>query len=200
MEESIIKHLHAFPPKVSPFTTYFIQANGLEKKSFKKWVFRPGMQFGSRDKWWGDLGNRGSEHEGLDFYLYKDGEDNLNQLTEMTRVPAMYSGKVVGFINDFLGESVILKHEFHENRSHHFCTLYAHTRRFPGLGVGEKIKKGDVIATVADTRRSKAGVPPHLHISAAWMIHGISYEKLDWATMGRRSDVLLIDPLTLIIP
>ena len=198
MEESGLKHLHGHPLKRSSFTTFFIQANGLDGKAFKKWVFRPGMQFKSRDKWWGDLGNRDSEHEGLDFCLYKDGEGNLNRLTERIRVPAMYSGKVVGFITDFLGESVILEHEYDNSRSYHFCTLYAHTRRRPGLKVGDNVKKGDVIATVADTRRSKAGIFPHLHISAAWMISDISYEKLDWATMGQRSDVRLIDPLTLI--
>ena len=184
--------------KKSGFTEYFIRTNALEGNEFKAWIFRPGMQFLSTDKWWGDCGNRISEHEGLDFCLYEDRQGNIQKITEKTKVPAMYPGRVKGLIEDFLGESVVLAHEIFRDGKYQLCTLYAHTQRRPGIGINEAIDEGDVIATVADTAGSKSGIAPHLHISAAWMDRGISYEDLDWQTMGRRPDIFLIDPLTLI--
>ena len=155
------------------------------------------MQFNSLDKWWGDFGSRNSEHEGLDFCLYEDEEGNLHEIGKNAKIPAMYAGRVVGFIHDFLGETVILYHEHLSTKDQVFCTLYAHTQRRFGLVMGENMDQGDVIATVADTSRSKSGISAHLHISAAWMNSGIVYEDLNWATMGQRPDIFLIDPISL---
>jgi murein DD-endopeptidase MepM/ murein hydrolase activator NlpD len=198
MRSNHMKHPGTWVFTMSRFTEYFIRANGLEGLAFKEWVFNSGMQFHSLDKWWGDFGKRISAHEGLDLCLYKDGQDNIHRIKDTAGVPAMYPGRVAGFMSDFLGESVILEHEFPMAPVYQFCTIYAHTNRCPDLYIGQKINEGDIIATVADAGRPISGIFPHLHISAARVTRGISYENLDWATMGRRPDVFLLDPLTLI--
>ena len=180
------------------FTELLIQKNALDKVGFKEWVFCPGMLFNSTDKWWGDQGRRDRPHEGLDVCLYKDRKNTILRLGEKTKVPVIFDGTVVGIIDDFLGKSVIIEHLFSDVENNRLCTIYGHTIPKDHLSVGNIVKKGDVIATLNDTKRSKTNIFPHLHISLCWASKAISYDRLDWETIGATNTVTLLDPLQII--
>jgi murein DD-endopeptidase MepM/ murein hydrolase activator NlpD len=181
------------------FTELLIQKNDLDKGGFKGWVFCPGMLFNSTDKWWGDQGKRDKPHEGLDLCLYQNRKDRILRLDEKTKVPVIYDGIVVGIIDDFLGKSMIIEHLFFDCDNNRLCTIYGHTIPENNLHVGKIVKKGDVIATLADTNRSKTSIFPHLHISLGWTSEAISYGKLDWEkNIGAQNTLTLLDPLPLI--
>ena len=177
------------------FTEILIQKNALEKGGFKGWVFCPGMLFNSTDKWWGDQGKRDALHEGLDLCLYKDREDTILRLGEQTKVPVIYDGIVVGIIDDFLGESVIIEHLISDGRNNRLCTIYGHTIPEDNLCVGKVVKQGDVIATLADASTFKIKIVPHLHISLGWTSKEISYDRLDWGNIGAPNTLTMLDPL-----
>jgi hypothetical protein len=180
------------------FTEFLIQKNGLGEGGFKGWVFCAGMLFNSTDKWWGDRGKRVKPHEGLDLCLYKDREDTILRLCNKAKVPVTYGGIVVGIIDDFLGKSVIIEHSFADRDNSRLCTIYGHTIPRDNLHVGNIIKEGDIIATLAGSSRSKSDILPHLHISLARTSRGISYDKLDWENIGDPKTLTLLDPLQII--
>lgn len=180
------------------FTEFLIRKNALDEGGFKGWVFYPGMLFNATDKWWGDEGKRDNPHEGLDLCLYKDRENTILRLGEKAKVPAIYDGIVVRVIDDFLGKSVIMEHLFSGFDSNRFCTIYGHTIPEDNLHVGKIVKEGDVIATLADSSRSKTNIFPHLHISLGWISKVTSYDRLEWKNIGAPNMLTLLDPLQII--
>jgi hypothetical protein len=180
------------------FTEFLIQKNALDHGGFKGWVFCTGMLFHSTDKWWGDRKKRDKPHEGLDLCLYQDQKDTILRLEETAEVPAIYDGIVVGMIDDFLGKSVIMEHLFPGGDNTRLCTIYGHTIPKDHLHVGDIVKQGDVIATVADSIPSKINIFPHLHISLGWTSKTISYDRLDWENIGDPNTMTLLDPLSII--
>jgi len=180
------------------FTEYFIQENALDDHGFEEWIFYPGMLFNAPDKWWGDQGKRDKPHEGLDLCLYKDRRGRMRRLDEKTKIPVIYDGVVVGIVNDFLGKSVIIEHDLADSDTNRFCTIYGHLNPHKGLHVGRVVKEGDIIATLADLRNLKVKILSHLHISLGWASKFISYNKLDWETIGAANTLTLMDPLYVI--
>ncbi len=186
------------PLRNTRFTESLIQKNALDEKGFKEWVFCPGMLFNSTEKWWGDQGTRNTRHEGLDLCFYKDRKDTILRLGEKTRVPVIYDGSVVGIIDDFLGKSVIIEHLISDGHNNRLCTIYGHTIPEDNLYVGKIVKKGDVIATVADSKTFNTRIFPHLHISLGWTSKKISYAGLDWGNIGAPDTWMFLDPLAFI--
>ena len=184
--------------KNTRFTEFLIRKNALDKGGFKGWVFCPGMLFNSTDKWWGDQGKRDKPHEGLDLCLYKDREDTILRLGEKAKVPAIYDGIVVRIVEDFLGKSVVIEHLLSDFDNNRLCTIYGHTIPEDDLHVGKIVKKGDVVVTLADSSRSKTNIFPHLHISLGWTSKGISYDRMDWESIGAPNTLTLLDPLQVI--
>lgn len=180
------------------FTEYLIRKNALDEHGFKEWVFCPGMLFNAPDKWWGDQGKRDKPHEGLDLCLYRDRRDRMRHLDEKTKIPIIYDGTVVGIVNDFLGKSVIIEHSLTDSDKNRFCTIYGHINPHKGLHVGRIVKEGDIIATLAGLRNSKVKTLSHLHISLGLASKFISYDKLDWETIGAPNTLTLMDPLYVI--
>lgn len=179
------------------FTEFLIQKNALDQNGFNGWVFCPGMLFQSTDKWWGDQGKRDKPHEGLDVCLYKDRNHRILRLGETAKIPVIYDGTVVGIVEDFLGKSVIIEHLFND-LNNRLCTIYGHTIPKDNLHVGKIVKQGEVIATLADSGRSKTNIFPHLHISLGWTSNAISYDRLNWKTIGALNTLTLLDPLKVI--
>jgi murein DD-endopeptidase MepM/ murein hydrolase activator NlpD len=189
------------PPSLSKtrFTEFLVQENSLDECGFVEWIFYPGMLFNELEKWWGDKkGKRDRPHEGLDLFLYRDQRDRILHLDKKTRVPVMYDGVVVSILNDFLGKSLIMEHGFADGDNRKFCTIYGHTNPYDGIHVGRVVRQGDVIATLADAGKSKAGISTHLHISVGWIFKSISYDRLDWETIGAPDAMTLLDPLNVI--
>ncbi len=179
----------------SRFTQFFIQANGLEENGFDEWLFLPGMLYQATDKWWGKRDKRDHPHEGLDLGLYRDRQGNIRQLNEATQIPAMYGGTVVKVLDDFLGKSVIMQHVLPHNETRMMIMIYGHTIPAENLKAGRSFNQGDVIATLANRKKPKTDIDPHLHISAAWSLRTGSYEDLNWNTIGKSDTLTLFDPL-----
>jgi hypothetical protein len=177
------------------FTEFLIRENALDEGGFKEWIFSPGMLFNAPNKWWGDQGRRDKPHEGLDLCLYRDRRDRVLRIDTKTRIPVMYDGEVVAIVNDFLGESVILEHGFSHRDERNFCSIYGHTNPHEGLHVGRIVKEGEVIAALADSGNLEAKMFPHLHISLGWTSKSISYDQVDWETIGAKDILTLLDPL-----
>ncbi len=173
----------------SRFTDNFIKVNGLGDK-FKEWVLYPGMPFNSEDKWWGNLSKRDSLHEGLDLCFYKDKDEIIYTIEEDMKIPAMYDGVVVEIINDFIGQTVIIKHDMPDE----FIAFYAHTTPEDYISIGKTVKEGELIASVAGLKESKSGLSPHLHLSIGTpRLTDIEYDKLDWSSISE--DINFVDPL-----
>jgi murein DD-endopeptidase MepM/ murein hydrolase activator NlpD len=170
----------------------------LDLPGVMEWLFCPGMLFRAAGKWWGDRGPRDRPHEGLDLLLYKDQQDRVRHVNETVRIPVMRDGVIVGIINDFIGKSVIVEHRLPDRDRGRVLTIYGHTRPLNGLHPGMAVRQGDTIATVAGPGRSAFPMAPHLHVSIAWAPEPISYDRLNWDTIGASDMLTLLDPLKLI--
>ena len=182
-------------PARTRFTEFLIRENGLTQNIVDRWVFHPGMLFHSPDKWWGDRGKRATPHEGLDLCLYMDPDGRIHGLDDKTRIPVLYDGVIVAIVNDFLGKSVIVEHRYDDSDNLGFCSIYGHTNPPDNLQIGKFVKNGEILASIADSSRSKSGIQPHLHISLAITEKYIDYERFDWAMIGSRDMLTLLDPL-----
>lgn len=150
------------------------------------------MLFGSRLKWWG-RGHRDRPHEGLDMRLYRDREGRLQSLPGTTRIPVIYEGEVANIVKDFLGKSVFVRHDLRDRDGCLLHTVYGHTEPLTGVSRGSVFAEGDIIATLAAA--GNRHIPPHLHVSMAWISPSLPQEGLNWATMGDPHLLRLMDPL-----
>lgn len=172
-----------------------IAANGIDPDDFQRWAFCEGMMFDAPGKWWGDYGKRDFPHEGLDLCLYTDSAGKLCHLDEKTRIPAMHDGVVKALFTDYLGQAVIIEHEDGEGDGGKYLSAYAHTNPQAGIQPGAMVKRGDIIATIADTRRSKAKILSHLHYSLGRPSQNLLYDSFVWNIMRDPNLMTLLDPL-----
>jgi murein DD-endopeptidase MepM/ murein hydrolase activator NlpD len=184
--------------KRTRFTEMLIDANGLDQNAFECWVFCPGMLFESPEKWWGDGGRRDFPHEGIDFCLYGNRASRVFSLDEKTRIPAMHAGVVKAIFADYLGKALVIEHALQDRPGGRFLSVYAHTKPENNIEIGTAVKEGEVIATIADTARSKTGILPHLHFSLGLPAPLLGYESFVWNIMRTPNLVTLLDPLGLI--
>ena len=178
------------------FTEFLVRHNALDEGGFGEWILYPGMLFNARDKWWGDGGKRQQPHEGLDLCLYRDQQGQTHLFDEGTKIPVMYDGVVAKIVDDFLGKSIIVDHGVPDGHDSRFFTIYGHTNPHADLEVGKSLTQGDVIATLADSSKTEAGLVPHLHISLGLIPKATPYDRLDWQMISTTSMVTLLDPLS----
>ena len=176
------------------FTQMLIEVNGLVPDDFKSWIFCSGMLFGSPNKWWGDCGLRDFPHEGIDFCLYENRSGSVIRLDEKTRIPVMHDGRVRAVFADYLGQAIVIEHNTGQNRNRPFLTVYAHTKPRDGIQPDVIVKEGEIIATIADTRHSKAKILPHLHFSIGLPSPALRYEPFVWNIMRDADRVTLLNP------
>jgi murein DD-endopeptidase MepM/ murein hydrolase activator NlpD len=181
--------------KKTRFTEMLIEENGLDQNGFETWLFCPGMLFNSLQKWWGDHGRRDFPHEGIDLCLYRDRSKRTLRLDEKSRIPVMHDGVVKAIFTDYLGKAVIIEHETSESETGSFLSVYAHTKPRVNVKIGVMVKEGDFIANIADTRRSKANIIPHLHFSLGLPSPSLSYNPFVWNMMRNPDMITLLDPL-----
>ena len=170
----------------------------MDPADFQSWVFFEEMLFNAQRKWWGDYGLRDFPHEGIDLCLYADGAGELCRLNANTRIPAMHDGVVKAFFKDYLGQAVIIEHLDGSGAQGRYLSAYAHINPRPGIEPGAMVKRGDIIATIADTRRSKANILPHLHYSLGRPSPDMVYDPFEWNLMRNPDLVILLDPIALI--
>jgi murein DD-endopeptidase MepM/ murein hydrolase activator NlpD len=176
------------PPDKSRFTEYLVQVNTLR---FKRWVFEPGMLFSSESKWWGGKGRRSHRHNGLDLRFYENHDGILEIISEGTKIPLIYEGKIVRIIEDFLGHTVFAAHEIFHHGSQLF-TIYGHVQPVADVQIDGFLSEGKVIAILAGTKIMK--VPAHLHLSLAFIPKTIRVESLTWQTLDESEDIIFLDP------
>jgi murein DD-endopeptidase MepM/ murein hydrolase activator NlpD len=191
---------HAFassglPPRLADFSQRLIRCNGLERLGFEQWIFYPGMLFQAEDLWWAGGRRRRSPHEGVDICIYADSEGQHRSLDKGTKVPLTYGGEIVKIDDDFLGKSIYVSHNFYDSAGNQLHTIYGHTSPCNEVRRGEAFAEGDVIATIGAAGSRKASIPPHLHISIAWIPKSIPCERLNWETISAPGNAILLDPL-----
>ncbi len=189
--------LTTLPP--SGFGDCLIRENGLGRQQFERWLFYPGMLFEATSEWWANLAARTRPHEGLDICLYQNRRKQVCTLDENTKIPAIYDGVVVGVINDFLGQTIIMEHRDLGGESGICCyTFFGHTRPAEGLAPGWSVKEGEPIAFLSAVSGSKRGMLPHLHLSVGLASMAVPHDRLHWRHITTSSALTLIDPLQLL--
>lgn len=183
----------------SCFHESLIRLNGLDKQGFAAWVFKPGMLFKDIAVWWGDGGVRRRPHEGLDICFYRDVSGQNYRLTEKAMIPVIYDGKIVRMDDDFLGKSVYVGHGIYDNNGNRLYTVYGHTSPLRDIAEGKELREGEAFATIADVGVRKTVIPPHLHLSVAWMPETFPCERLNWNMMSDPGIVTLCNPLGFVV-
>jgi murein DD-endopeptidase MepM/ murein hydrolase activator NlpD len=154
------------------------------------------MLFGAIETWWGDGRPRRRPHEGIDLSLFVTDRGTILSLGEGSVVPAIYSGEVARIIDDFLGQSVFLRHGVFNEDGGELYTFYGHTELADGVCRGAEVMEGEPIASVACPPRMS--ITPHVHISLGWVQPSIAPDTLDWEVIGQGNSIGLIDPLEVI--
>jgi murein DD-endopeptidase MepM/ murein hydrolase activator NlpD len=96
---------------------------------------------------------------------------------------------------DYLGQAVIIEHEAVQSKNGTYLSAYAHTQPRGELRPGAVVREGEIIATIADTRRSKAKILPHLHLSLGYPSPDLVYENFVWNIMRDPDRIALMDPM-----
>jgi len=182
----------------SRFTAMLIEENALDRSGFESWIFCHGMLFNSPDKWWGDHGLRDCPHEGIDLCLYRDRSQKICRIDEKTRIPVMHAGVIKAMFKDYLGRAIVIEHEKFDSDAARFISCYAHTKPQANIEAGMSVKEGDIIATLADTSRSRANIIPHLHFSLGCPSKSFSYKSFVWNIIRDPEQIILLDPLPVI--
>jgi len=182
------------PAGRSCFCQQLVAKNCLD---LRKWLFYPGMLFGSMDKWWGSGGTRVTPHEGVDICFYRSLSDSVQTLGPGTLIPVLHEGQIVRIVDDFLGRTVFIRHPRHEEENRELYSIYGHIRPKDDLCPGLQVRAGDSIGSLAASLK-RTSAPPHLHLSAALISKTFPKEKLGWNAADPDEKILFINPMTLI--
>jgi hypothetical protein len=182
----------------SHYTEMLIEANALDHIGLESWIFCHGMLFKSPDKWWGDHGRRDFPHEGIDLCLYRDHCGEIGRIDDKTRIPVLNDGVIRAIFKDYLGHAVVVEHDISVIDTAGLISFYAHTKPNADMDIGAKVKKGDILGTIADTSHSKANILPHLHFSLWHPLKPIHYDGFIWNTIRNPEMITLLDPLPVI--
>ena len=180
------------------FDRRLIAGNGLAEVGFSRWVFYPGMLFDSSEKWWGQGGRRTRPHEGLDICLFMDAGDTIFRIDQGAQIPALYAGRVVSIIEDYVGKSLFVRHGVHDTHGRQLYTIYGHTDPSGHCAAGLDVHAGDIIAVIADFARKGAPMLPHVHLSLAWITQQFPQGKLTWEALSGPLRGALVNPLDII--
>ena len=59
-----------------------------------------------------------------------------------------------------------------------------HTVPREGLKPGQQVAAGEIIAAVSGISGQKSNLPPHLHLTFAWVPVDVRVEQLTWNNLG----------------
>ncbi len=179
----------------SIFKTAIINHNSdLHTYGLKEWVFYPGMLFKEMAAWWTDNGLRPTPHEGIDLCLYRDNTGQVRHIDSGTKIPAMYTGDIVRIHDDFLGKSIYVKHRINDKSGNALHTIYGHTTPEDNHVTGKRVREGDIIAEIAALSEDSK-IPPHIHLTMAWIPESFPSVKLSWDVIGNPRLITLCNPL-----
>jgi hypothetical protein len=184
----------------SQFMEFMLEHNRPRMAGFKSWVFHPGMLFQALEKWWGDQGPRAVPHEGLDLYSFTDAGGGVKTVDQQTQIPAAFAGQVVKIDRDFLGKSIYIRHAVYTDDGRQLLSAVGHTVPREGLQTGQQVAAGEIIGAVSGFSGQKSNLPPHLHLTFAWVPVDFRVDQLTWKNLGHDPGIRLIDPLIVISP
>ena len=187
-----------YPLEKTGFSDCLVKCNRLDQLGFEQWAFHPGMLFHSGDRWWDKESKRDRPHEGLDLCFYGDKQGQYHSLDDKTRIPVMYDGEIIKIDDDLLGQSIYVGHSIYDSAGNRLHTIYGHTRPYDSVHQGKTLNEGEIIATIAAAEKRTARIPPHLHLSIAWIPRSFPYERLNWDAIGTPGIITLLDPLKVI--
>ena len=177
---------------------FMLEHNRPRMDGFKGWVFHPGMRFQGLQKWWGDQGPRAVPHEGLDLYSFETSGGRGQTVDQQTQIPAAFAGQVVKIDQDFLGKSIYIIHAIFTDDGRQLLSAVGHTVPRDGLQTGQQVAAGEIIAVVAGVPGNKINLPPHVHLTFAWVPQDFRLDQLTWKNLGHDPGIRLIDPLAVI--
>jgi murein DD-endopeptidase MepM/ murein hydrolase activator NlpD len=177
---------------------FMLERNRPRMDGFKRWVFHPGMLFQAPGKWWGDQGLRAVPHEGLDLYSFEVASGRVQTVDYQTLIPVAFAGEVAKIDRDFLGKSIYIRHGIYAEDGRQLLSAVGHTVPGDGLKPGQPVAAGEIIAAVAGFSGKKSSLPPHLHLTFAWVPADFRLEQLTWKNLGHDAGIRLIDPLSVI--
>jgi len=182
-------------PSFASYLQRLSTINGLGTGHPVQWLFYPGMLFSSRDKWWGDFQFRPLPHEGMDICWYRRSPHDRTLLcfTPEIRVPAMEDGILVNVCDDFLGRTLVVEKPFQTPQDHRVVMVYAHVVPEPELALQDRIKAGQIIARVCDTKKNPL-LPPHLHLSCFELFTPAADADLTWTLFTDPDKINMILP------
>ena len=183
----------------SRFMEFMLERNRPRMDGFQRWVFHPGMLFQAQEKWWGDQGLRAVPHEGLDLYSFETDGGRVKTVDQQTQIPAAFAGQVVKIDRDFLGKSIYIMHAIYADDGRQLLSALGHTVPREGLKTGQQVAAGEIIAAVSDISGKKSNLPPHLHLTFAWVPEDFRLDHLTWKNLGHDPGIRLIDPLAVIL-
>jgi murein DD-endopeptidase MepM/ murein hydrolase activator NlpD len=186
------------PELHSQFMEFMLEHNRPRMDGFKSWVFHPGMRFQAWQKWWGDQGLRAVPHEGLDLYSFETADGGVKTVDQQTQIPAAFAGLVVKIDRDFLGKSIYISHAIYADDGRQLLSAVGHTVPKDGLQTGQQVAAGEIIAAVAGFPGKKSNLPPHVHLTFAWVPKDFRLDQLTWKNLGHDPGIRLIDPLAVI--
>jgi hypothetical protein len=184
----------------SQFMEFMLEHNRPRMDGFHRWVFHPGMLFQAPGKWWGDQGLRAVPHEGVDLYSFEAASGRVETVDHQTQIPAAFAGEVVKIDRDFLGKSIYISHAIYADDGRQFLSAVGHTSPRDGLKIGLQVAAGEIIAGVAGLPGNKTNLPPHVHLTFAWVPADYRMDQLTWNNLGHDAGIRLIDPLSVISP
>ena len=120
-------------------------------------------------------------------------------MDQQTRIPAAFAGQVVKIDRDFLGKSIYISHAIYTDEGRQLLSAVGHTIPKNGLQTGQQVAAGEIIAAVSDISGKKSNLPPHLHLTFAWVPKDVRVDQLTWKNLGHDSGIRLIDPLPVIL-
>ena len=182
----------------SKFMEFMLEHNRPRMDGFQRWVFQPGMLFQAVQKWWGDQGPRAVPHEGLDLYSFEEALGRVKTVDHHTQIPAAFAGQVVKIDRDFLGKSIYISHAIYTDGGRQLLSAVGHTVPRDGLQTGQQVAAGEIIAAVAGFPGKKTNLPPHVHLTFAWVPQDFRLDQLTWKNLGHDPGIRLIDPLAVI--
>src|SRR5665811_1281727 len=186
------------PEIQSKLMEFMLEHNRPRMAGFKSWVFHPGMRFQALQKWWGDQGPRAVPHEGLDLYSFETASGGVKTVDQLTQIPAAFTGQVVKIDRDFLGKSIYISHAIYTADGRQLLSAVGHTVPRDGLETGQQVAAGEIIAAVAGVPGKQTNLPPHVHLTFAWVPADFRVDQLTWKNLGHDPGITLIDPLAAI--
>jgi hypothetical protein len=166
---------------------------------FSRWIFQPGMLFHAPDTWWGDKKPRPAPHEGIDLYSFADEHGTIRTVNEHTQIPAAFAGQIIRIFDDFLGKSIFCRHEIFSASGRQLYSAYGHTAPRVRLEIGAAVAAGQIMARLSPGSGKPATVPPHVHLTLAWVPVPVHPGQLSWSNLGRDETITLIDPLPVLL-